>query len=159
MSIRKINEKPGRSKTAFHINKKRDALGAYNQFLYSWCMSEHIYKSHNKSLLMHHLVFPAKYRRNVFSKAVEISLRDICLEISRRFEIYFVVIGMEEDHVPFVVQSVPTYPVYKIVNIIKVLLLERSSRPIKKLRKNCGVQLSGQVNTTQLQQVNLLVQR
>ena len=35
---------------------------------------------------MYHLVFPAKYRRKVFSKAVEISLRDVYLEIGKRYE-------------------------------------------------------------------------
>ncbi|MBI5413213.1 IS200/IS605 family transposase, partial [Candidatus Peregrinibacteria bacterium] len=30
-------------------------------------MSEHIVKSHNKNLLLYHLVCPAKYRRKVFS--------------------------------------------------------------------------------------------
>ena len=30
-------------------------------------MDEHIYKQHNKTLLLYHLVFPAKYRREVFT--------------------------------------------------------------------------------------------
>jgi len=32
---------------------------------------EHIYKSHNKTLLLYHLVFPAKYRKEVFIKEIE----------------------------------------------------------------------------------------
>ena len=53
---------------------------------------------------MFHLVFPAKYRRKVFSKAAEISLRDVCLKISKRFEVYFIEIGMEEYRVHFLGQ-------------------------------------------------------
>ncbi|OPX29533.1 MAG: IS200/IS605 family transposase [Gemmatimonadaceae bacterium 4484_173] len=102
-------------------------------------MSEHICKSHNKSLLMYHLVFPAKYRRKVFSKAVEISLRDVCLEIGRRYEIHFIEIGMEADHVHFMVQSVPTYPVYKIVRIIKSI----TAREIFKRHKGIKKELWG----------------
>ena len=102
-------------------------------------MSEHIYKSHNKSLLMYHLVFPAKYRRKVFSKTVEITLRDVCLEISRRYEIYFVEIGMEEDHVHFLVQSVPTLTVSRIVTIIKSI----TAREIFKLHKEVKKELWG----------------
>ncbi|MCE5248893.1 IS200/IS605 family transposase, partial [bacterium] len=30
-------------------------------------MSEHILKRHNKSLLLYHIVCPAKYRRKVFT--------------------------------------------------------------------------------------------
>ena len=33
---------------------------------------------------MYYLVFPAKYRRKVFSETVEASLRDICLGIGDR---------------------------------------------------------------------------
>ncbi|MCU7881275.1 MAG: IS200/IS605 family transposase, partial [Candidatus Thiodiazotropha sp. (ex Lucinoma aequizonata)] len=31
-------------------------------------MSEYIHKSHNVTVLMYHLVFPAKYRRAVFDE-------------------------------------------------------------------------------------------
>ena len=82
-------------------------------------MSEHIYKNHNKTLLLYHLVFPAKYRQKVFSRAVEKSLKNICLELSKCYEIHFVEIGLEEDHVHFLVQSVPSLPVFRIVTIIK----------------------------------------
>ncbi|HES60047.1 MAG TPA: IS200/IS605 family transposase, partial [Caldithrix sp.] len=60
-------------------------------------MSEHVLKSHNKTLLLYHLVFPAKYRRKVFSKEVEESLKSICIGISERYEINFVEIGVDDD--------------------------------------------------------------
>jgi putative transposase len=40
--------------------------------------SEHIYKSHNKTLLLYHLVFPAKYRKEVFDESVDNTLKEIC---------------------------------------------------------------------------------
>jgi REP element-mobilizing transposase RayT len=49
-------------------------------------MSEYVHKSHNVSVLMYHLVFPAKYRDVVFDGAVEAVLRDPCLEIEKRYE-------------------------------------------------------------------------
>ena len=84
-------------------------------------MDEHIYKSHNKTLLLYHLVFPAKYRQKVFTDEVEKSLKEICIGIEERFEIKFIKIGLEEDHVQLLVQGIPTMPVYKIVTIIKSL--------------------------------------
>ena len=84
-------------------------------------MDEHIYKSHNKTLLLYHLVFPAKYRRKVFTREVEESLRAVCIGIEERYEIRFVEIGLEEDHVHFLVQGIPRVPLYKIVTIIKSL--------------------------------------
>lgn len=82
-------------------------------------MSEYVHKSHNVSVLMYHLVFPAKYRRVVFDGAVEAVLRDTCLEIEKRYEIKFLEIGTDRDHVHFLVQSVPTYSVTKVVRTVK----------------------------------------
>ncbi len=82
-------------------------------------MSDHIHKSHNKTLLLYHLVFPVKYRRDAISDAVGETLKSICLEISERFEIHFVEIGYESDHVHFLVQSVPQLSISKIVRIVK----------------------------------------
>ena len=70
---------------------------------------------------MYHLVFPAKYRRAVFDDAVDIKLREICLEIEKRYQIKFLEIGTDKDHVHFLVQSVPAYTVTKIVTMIKSL--------------------------------------
>ena len=82
-------------------------------------MSEHIKKRHNKTLLLYHLVFPAKYRRKVFTEEVEKILSRICEEIEKGYEINFVEIGADEDHVHFLIQSVPIMPVTRIVTIIK----------------------------------------
>ena len=79
----------------------------------------HIKKSHNKSLLLYHIVCPAKYRRKVFSKDVEKTLKKVCEGISQRYEIHFIEIGTDEDHVHFLVQSVPMYSPKKIVNTVK----------------------------------------
>ena len=82
-------------------------------------MEKHLYKSHNKTLLLYHLVFPAKYRRKVFDESVDKTLKTICLEISDRYEIHFIEIGNDLDHVHFLVQSVPMLSITKIVTIIK----------------------------------------
>ena len=60
-------------------------------------MSDHIFKSHNKSLLLHHLVCPIKYRRKVLTDDVSKTFREVCLEISGRYEIHFLEIGFDED--------------------------------------------------------------
>ena len=80
---------------------------------------DHIRKSHNVSLLLYHLVCPIKYRKAIIFDEVEKVIRDICLEISERHEICFVEIGMESDHVHFLIQSVPTYSPTHIVMTVK----------------------------------------
>lgn len=82
-------------------------------------MSTYIHKSHNVSILLYHFVCPAKYRRVVFSKEVDQTLKELCLEISKRYEIHFVEIGTDNDHVHFLVQSVPKYSPTKIITMIK----------------------------------------
>ena len=67
------------------------------------------------------MVFPAKYRRVVFDEAVDAELKEICLEIEKRYQIKFLEIGTDEDHVHFLIQSVPTYSVTKIVTMLKSL--------------------------------------
>jgi len=61
--------------------------------------SSYIHKSHNVSILVYHLVTPAKYRRVIFDKEVEEYLLIICKEIEKRHEINFLEIGVDKDHV------------------------------------------------------------
>jgi putative transposase len=82
-------------------------------------VSEYIHKSHNVTVLMYHLVFPAKYRRVVFDNTVEEVLKEVCLDIEKRYMMKFLEIGTDKDHVHFLVQAVPTYSVTKLVTVIK----------------------------------------
>ena len=84
-------------------------------------MSEYIHKSHNVTVLIYHLVFPAKYRRAAFDTDVDGVLKEICLEIEKRYQLKFLEIGTDQDHVHFLVQSIPGYSVTKIVTMIKSL--------------------------------------
>ena len=84
-------------------------------------MSRYIHKSHNVTVLLYHLVFPAKYRRAVFDDNVDDELKMVCFEIEKRYQIKFLEIGTDDDHVHFLVQSVPTYSVTKLVTMIKSL--------------------------------------
>ncbi len=82
-------------------------------------MSHLIRKSHNVSILVYHFVCPAKYRRAVIDQKVDQVLKAVCLEIAQRYQIEFLEIGTDKDHVHFLVQSVPSYSPTKIVTIIK----------------------------------------
>jgi len=83
--------------------------------------STHIHKSHNVSLLLYHLVCSTKYRRLVLSPKVERILCQTCLDIQYRYEIHFLEIGTDKDHVHFLIQSVPTYSPTKIARTVKSL--------------------------------------
>ena len=83
--------------------------------------SKYIHKSHNVSVLLYHFVCPAKYRRVVFSEEVDKTMKEICIEISKRYEVHFLEIGTDNDHVHFLTQSVPKNSPTQIVTIIKSL--------------------------------------
>ena len=76
--------------------------------------SRYVHKRHNVSVLMYHLVCAAKYRRVVMSRQVDETVRDVCLEIAKRWEI-----GMDGDHAHFLLQTVPTYSPSRIVQRVK----------------------------------------
>jgi REP element-mobilizing transposase RayT len=84
---------------------------------------------------MYHLVFPAKYRRVVFDESVDKVLEEVCLEIEKRYQIKFLEIGTDKDHVHFLVQSVPTYSVTKIVTIIKSITAREIFRQVPVVKK------------------------
>ena len=54
----------------------------------------------------------------VFSARVEEVLREVCVEIEKRYEVKFLEIGADEDHVHFLVQSVPVKSVSEVVRVI-----------------------------------------
>ena len=78
-------------------------------------------KSHTVSVLMYHCACSAKYRRVVFDQKVDEILKEVCLEIGKRYQIEFIEIGTDKDHVHFLIQSVPTYSPTKIIQIVKSL--------------------------------------
>jgi putative transposase len=81
--------------------------------------SRYLHKSHNVSILVYDLVTRAKYRRVIFDPEVEDYLKEICQDIEKRYEVIFLEIGVDQDPVHFLIQSVPMYSPQKLVQIIK----------------------------------------
>src|SRR5687768_8763972 len=98
-------------------------------------MSEYIHKSHNVSVLIYHLVCPAKYRRVVFDEEVDTALKDVCLEIAKRYEIVFLEIGTDKNHVHFLLQSVPSYSPTKIIRIVKSITAREIFKRVPAVKK------------------------
>jgi len=84
---------------------------------------------------MYHIVCPAKYRRVVFSASVDEKLKETCLEIAKRYEITFLEIGTDGDHVHFLVQSVPMYSPQRVVQIIKSITAREILRTCPEVKK------------------------
>jgi len=66
-------------------------------------------------------------------------MKEICLEISKRYEIEFIEIGADKDHVHFLIQSVPTKSPSKIIQAVKSI----TAKEIFKLHPEVKQQLWG----------------
>ncbi len=92
-------------------------------------MSIYIHKEHNGSVLLYHLVCSTKYRRVVFdSEKVIKALKQACEEISVQYDIHFIEVGEDMNHVHFLIQSVPKISPSEIVRIVKSITAKRIFR-------------------------------
>ena len=71
----------------------------------------------------------------MFTPPVDQKLKEVCLEISKRFEITFLEIGTDQDHVHFLVQSVPMLSPKRIVQIIKSITGREIFRECPEVKK------------------------
>ena len=98
-------------------------------------MSELVRKSDNVSVLIYHYDCPAKYRRVVIDKKVDEIIKETCLEISKRYEIKFIEIGTDRDHVHFLIQSIPRYSPTKIIETVKSITVREVFRKAPEVKK------------------------
>ena len=98
-------------------------------------MSKYIHKSHNVSVLLYHFVCPAKYRKVIFSKEVDNEIKNICLEIGKRYEMVFIEIGTDKNHVHFLIQSVPTQSPTRIIQSVKSITAKEVFRKMPEVKK------------------------
>ena len=87
------------------------------------------------SVLLYHLVCPAKYRKVVFTKDVDKELKEICLEISKRYEISFMEIGTDDNHVHFLLQTVPMYSPRRLSQVVKSITVREIFRRVPEVKK------------------------
>ena len=98
-------------------------------------MSENIQRSHNVSNIMYHFVCPTKYRKIVIDEEVDEVLKGTCLAIQDRYDIFFLEIGTDKDHVHFLVQSVPALSPSEIIGTIKSITAKRIFKECPKVKK------------------------
>jgi len=84
-------------------------------------MEDELNKANHKVFkIKYHFVFCIKYRKDLFLEEKYLNaIKEICLEIEKRYYIKFETIGFDEDHVHFMLQSVPKYSASKIFQIVK----------------------------------------
>jgi len=107
--------------------------------------------------MISHLVFPTKYGRAVFDEDVDTVMKDVCIKIEDRYQMKFLEMGTDKDHVHFLVQSVPTYSVTKIVSTIESSPHGRSSSDGPRSRRTFGAENSGRMGISPARWANTAV--
>jgi REP element-mobilizing transposase RayT len=70
------------------------------------------------------------------TEKVDNKLKEICLEIEKRYEIKFLEIGTEKEHVHFLVQSIPVYSLASIVQRIKSITARKIFEACPEVKKS-----------------------
>jgi len=84
-------------------------------------MEDELQKSAHKVFkIKYHFVFCIKYRKDLFLVEKYInSVKEICLGMEKRYHMKFETIGFDEDHVHFMLGSVPKYSLSQLFRVIK----------------------------------------
>ncbi len=84
--------------------------------------SKEIHKSHNVTVLLYHVVCAIKYRRIVIEENVDKVIKEDCSGLELRYDLYFLEVGTDLDHIHFLIQSVPDHSITKIVRTVKSII-------------------------------------
>ena len=71
----------------------------------------------------------------MFDESVDQVLKKICLEIEKRYEVKFLEIETDKDHVHFLIQSIPMYSVTKIAKMIKSITAKEIFRLVPEVKE------------------------
>lgn len=80
-------------------------------------------------------MFPTKYVRKVINIKINKCIKEVCLDLGERYEIHFIEIGTDEEHVHFLIQSVQTIAIFKIVQIINSITAREVFRNYPEVKK------------------------
>ena len=84
-------------------------------------MEDELCKSAHKVFkIKYHFVFCIKYRKDLFlNEEYTEAVKNICRGLENRYHMKFEIVGFDEDHVHFMLQSVPKYSASQIFRLIK----------------------------------------
>jgi len=100
--------------------------------------------SHKVFKIKYHFVFCIKYRKDLFleNKYVE-TFKNICKGLEERYSMKFETIGFDEDHVHFMLQSVPKYSASQLFRIVKSITARNLFEFHPDIKKELWVENSG----------------
>ena len=100
-------------------------------------MENPLFKSYHKVFrIKYHFVFCIKYRKDLFvNQSYVETLKEICKGLEQRYSMKFETIGFDEDHVHFMLQSVPKYSASQIFRLVKSITAMQLFENYSELKK------------------------
>ena len=100
-------------------------------------MEDELNKANHKVFkIKYHFVFCIKYRKDLFLEEKYLNtIKEICLEIEKRYYIKFETLGFDKDHVHFMLQLVPKYSASKIFQIVKSITAREIFKRYAEIKK------------------------
>lgn len=81
-------------------------------------------------------MFAVKYRKDLFLNEDYVNyLKDVLVEIEKRYYIATETVGFDEDHVHILVQAAPRYSPSRVVQIVKSLTARELFRAFPEIKK------------------------
>jgi REP element-mobilizing transposase RayT len=91
---------------------------------------------HNAYEISYHFVTPVKYRKAIFGMPDhEHTLLGICKEIEERYSIIFDTVGIDTDHIHFMLSAVPKFSPSRIIQIVKSITARKMFEKHPDLKK------------------------
>jgi len=98
---------------------------------------DELFKSYHKVFrIKYHFVFIIKYRKDFFkeNKYIE-TFKKICTGLEERYSMKFEIIGFDENHVHFLLRSVPKYSPSQLFRVVKSITAIKIFEEYSDLRK------------------------
>ena len=90
---------------------------------------------HKVYVIKYHLVFVVKYRKDLFLEESYVSfMRDLLVEIEKRYFLKSETVGFDEDHVHILMQAAPRYSPSKIMQIVKSITARELFKRFPKIK-------------------------
>ena len=76
--------------------------------------------AHKVFRIKYHFVFCIKYRKDIFLEEKYIqTIKETCKKLENRYHMKFETLGFDEDHVHFLLETVPKYSPSQIFRVVK----------------------------------------
>jgi len=71
----------------------------------------------------------------IFKEDVDKELKNVCLEISKRYDMKFIEIGTDNDHVHFLIQSIPINSPFRTIQVVKSITAKEMFKRMPNVKK------------------------